>query len=68
MNKYAEFARIEVTDSCDKANRLLEDWWILLDVFHDREGNLFFVLGCQRTLDIETLYGFASGNKAVSDE
>ena len=68
MNKYAEFARIEVTDSCDKANDLLEDWWILLDVFHNKEGNLFFVLGCQRTLDIETLYGIASGREAVSDE
>ena len=68
MKNYSEIAGIEVTDSCDKANDLLEDWWILLDVFHDREGNLFFVLGCQRTLDLETLYEFASGNRAVSNE
>lgn len=68
MRNYSEIARIEVTDSCDKANNLLEDRWTLLDVFHNSEGNLFFVLGCQRTLDIERLYGFASDRKVFSDE
>lgn len=68
MKDYSLIAEIQVTDSSDKANSLLEDWWILLDVFHNNEGGLFFVLGRERSLDLEMLYKVASGKKVICDE
>ena len=48
MLDYSMIAKVAVTPSSDEANQLLEDWWTLLDLYHDTDGSLLFVLGRQR--------------------
>ena len=66
MKDYSMISKITVTASSDEANHLLEDWWTLLDLYHDTDGSLLFVLGCQRAFDFEALRGVElEGKEAV---
>ena len=66
MLDYSMIAKVAVTPSSDEANRLLKDWWTLLDLYHDTDGTLLFVLGSQRSVEFDAIRGFAlAGKEAV---
>lgn len=50
MKDFQSITQVKVTGNSDEVNRLLEDFWQLLDVFHNNEGDLFFVLGNREPL------------------
>lgn len=50
MKDFQSITQVKVTGNSDEVNRLLEDFWQLLDVFHNDEGDLFFVLGSRELL------------------
>ena len=49
MRDYSMISQIVVTPSSEEANSLLEEHWQLLDLYHDGEGVLLFVLGDPRS-------------------
>lgn len=53
MRDYSRIGRLVVTSSCDEANQLLGSYWTLLDLYHDEDGTLLFVLGGQHTCGFE---------------
>lgn len=55
MQDYSEISHVRVTTSANEANDLLDDFHLLLDVFHDTEGTLFFVLGEIRNANFEDI-------------
>ncbi len=55
MQDYSEISHVRVTTSANEANDLLDDFHALLDVFHDTEGILFFVLGEIRNANFEDI-------------
>ena len=57
MQGYTDISHVRVTTSANEANDLLDDFHVLLDVFHDTEGTLFFVLGEIRRIDFEDFSG-----------
>ena len=45
MKDYSMISQVVVTPSSEEVNLLLEEHWQLLDLYHDCEGVLLFVLG-----------------------
>ena len=53
MKDYSMISEVVVTPSSEEANLLLEDHWRLLDLYHDGEGVLLFVLGDTRPQEMK---------------
>lgn len=53
MKDLSTISEVIVTPSSEEANLLLEDHWRLLDLYHDGEGVLLFVLGDPRPQDMK---------------
>ena len=53
MKDLSAISEVVVTPSSEEANLLLEDHWRLLDLYHDDEGVLLFVLGDTRPQEMK---------------
>ena len=48
MKDYSTISQVVVTPSSEEVNLLLEEHWQILDMYHDSEGVLLFVVGDPR--------------------